>query len=87
MTETDKAFLDDAPFLWNTRRLTDEDFHRLFTLALRGAKIPEMVNLLDRAAEELRLIRMKDSAVVYDVGLRTELSNVRAMIKTALEGK
>lgn len=82
MTETDKAFLDDAPFLWNTRRLTDEDFHRLFTLARRGAAIPDV------PTEEMRKTgvdarwqsAIRDANNVYEI--------YRAMIQTALkEGK
>lgn len=35
--------------------------------------VSELLALLKRAEEELRLIRMKDCAVVYDVGLRMEM--------------
>lgn len=42
------------------------------------AEAPNMYELLKRAQEELRMIRMKDSDAVYDVGLRVEMERVLA---------
>lgn len=46
-------------------------------LAERDAALAEVARLrelLARCAEELRLIRLKDTGALYDVGLRTALS-------------
>jgi len=48
------------------------------------AENAELVALLQRAAEELRLIRMKDCDATYDITLRTELSDA---IRKARENK
>lgn len=43
--------------------------------------VAELVTLLARAKEELRMIRMKDSGAVYDVLLRNELDAALARVK------
>lgn len=40
------------------------------------AAAPKLLDLLERAREELRLIHMKDCGVIYDVGLRIEMDYV-----------
>lgn len=38
------------------------------------AAAPDLYEALRRAQEELRLINMKDTGAIYDVGLRTDIS-------------
>lgn len=38
------------------------------------AAAPELLEALQRAQEELRLIRMKDTGAVYDVMIRTDIA-------------
>jgi len=47
-------------------------------IAALEARVKSAEELVARAEEELRLIRMKDSPAVYDVMLRTDLSTYRA---------
>ena len=44
------------------------------------AAAPELLDLLIRAQEELRLIRMKDCAAVYDTTVRTEINIALAKV-------
>jgi len=49
--------------------------------APQQALIATLVEALERAAEELRLIRMKDTGAVYDTMLRVDMSAALAKAK------
>lgn len=49
-------------------------------IAHARAEIYHLKALIARASEELRMIEMKDSAALYDIGLRGELRQVGVVV-------
>lgn len=49
--------------------------------------VPRLVEMVERQQEELRLIRMKDCAAVYDVSVRVETTALLTEISKRLEQK